>query len=59
MTNYDLLIDTLTQELYDSYNQGASNLPWDASKAKAASHKILLYVEEFQAKRTPRWRATD
>lgn len=59
MTNYDLLIDTLTQELYEAYNRGASNLPWDASQAKSKSHKILMHVEEFQSKRTPRWRATD
>ena len=45
MTNYDRLIDTIKQELYEYWTDTAL---WDESKANKTSHKILQHVEEFQ-----------
>ena len=48
MTNYDKLIDSIKQELYEYY----SNISvWDEQKANKTSHKILQIVEEFQSNR--------
>jgi hypothetical protein len=56
MTNYHLVIDAISQELYSTFQQEQ----WDEESAKQRSHKILTLVEQFQTRRTqPKWRATD
>jgi hypothetical protein len=45
MTNYDILIDSITNELYKlNINMDG----WDENFAKKTSHRILEIVEEFQ-----------
>jgi hypothetical protein len=46
MTNYQILIDAITNEIYQLNSNN-----WDEEKAKKTSHKILTLVEEFQQKR--------
>jgi hypothetical protein len=48
MTTYQILIDTITNEIYQLYN---TTDRWDEEKAKESSHKILELVEQFQTKR--------
>lgn len=48
MTTYQILIDTITNEIYQLYNTTDG---WNEEKAKESSHKILELVEEFQTKR--------
>lgn len=61
MTNYDLIIDALTEELYDSYNDGIKGYNWNETTAKKKAHKVLVLVEQFQAlkNKKPVWRASD
>lgn len=49
VTNYQILIDSITNEIYQLYNTSNN---WEEVKAKQTSHKILTLVEEFQQKRT-------
>jgi hypothetical protein len=49
MTNYDKLIDSISNEIY---LLNVSNESWDEEAAKKASRKILEIVEEFQQKRS-------
>ena len=44
MTNYDKLIDAISQEIYKCYNMNE----WNESVIKNKSRKILEIVEEFQ-----------
>jgi hypothetical protein len=48
MTNYQILIDSIANEIYQLYNTSNN---WDEIEAKKTSHKILTLVEEFQQKR--------
>lgn len=48
MTNYDRLIDTIADKLYQSWNDGNQSLPWSEEKGKQDAHKILEIVEEYQ-----------
>jgi L-rhamnose mutarotase len=48
VTNYQILIDSITNEIYQLYNISNN---WDEVEAKQTSHKILTIVEEFQQKR--------
>jgi hypothetical protein len=48
MTNYQILIDSIANEIYQLYNTSNN---WDEIEAKQTSHKILTLVEEFQQKR--------
>jgi hypothetical protein len=71
MTHHDLLIDTIMEHLYASYNQGRNDEPWDFAVAEQKAQKILEVVEEFQQVRAklgrpvtylkprPKWRASD
>lgn len=49
MTNYDKLIDTITNELYNLFINMDS---WDEKMAQKTSHRILEIVEEFQSVRS-------
>ena len=56
MTNYNMVIDAISQELHAVYQQDE----WNETTAKQISHKILTLVEQFQTLKTrPRWRASD
>lgn len=59
MTTYDLLIDSIKQQLYEYYSNTSV---WKEQEANETSHRILEIVEEFQQKRSPYytpWRASD
>jgi hypothetical protein len=45
MTNYQMLIDSIINEIYLFYNISNN---WDEIEAKQTSHKILTLVEEFK-----------
>ena len=49
MTNYDKLIDAISNEIY---LLNVSNESWDEESAKKTSKRILEIVEEFQQKRS-------
>lgn len=55
MTNYDMLVDAMSQVLYDD----VYDKPWDEKSARKASRKLLQLVEKFQNTKYQRWRATD
>lgn len=48
MTNYDKVIDMISNEIYLYM---VSNESWDETEAKKTSRKILEIVEEFQSLR--------
>jgi hypothetical protein len=48
MTNYDKVIDAITNELY-KFNINSDG--WNEELAKNTSHRILEIVEEFQTSR--------
>ena len=48
MTNYQILIDTITNEMYQLYTNTDN---WDEGQAASVSHKILELVEKFQQRR--------
>lgn len=59
MTKYDLLIDSIVQELYDFKTK---SFEWDEDVAKQSAHAMLELVEKYQStfpKQTIRWRASD
>jgi hypothetical protein len=49
MTNYDKLIDSISNEIY---TLNLSNESWNEDSAKKTSRRILEIVEEFQQKRS-------
>lgn len=49
MTNYDKLIDAISNQIY---LLNVSNESWDEESAKKTSKRILEIVEEFQQKRS-------
>jgi hypothetical protein len=49
MTNYDKLIDSISNEIY---LLNVSNESWNEDSAKKTSRKILEIVEEFQQNRS-------
>jgi hypothetical protein len=49
MTNYDKLVDAISNEIY---LLNVSQESWDEEAAKKTSRKILEIVEEFQQKRS-------
>lgn len=49
MTNYDKLIDSISNEIY-LFN--VSHESWNEESAKITSKRILEIVEEFQQKRS-------
>lgn len=63
MTHHDLLIDTLMTYLYNAYDQGRSDEPWDFyNDGEVKAQEILECVEEFQQMRSKvvmKWRASD
>lgn len=61
MTNYDKLIDAISNEIY---TLNLSNESWNEDEAKKTSRRILEIVEEFQQnqsllKKSNSWRASD
>ena len=48
MTNYQILIDTITNEMYQLYTTTDN---WNEEQAAKVSHKILELVEKFQQRR--------
>jgi hypothetical protein len=48
MTNYDMLMDAVVNQIYLLYAQTDS---WDEKKAKETSHRILQIVEEYFSKK--------
>ena len=61
MTDYDKLIDSITDTIYNWYVTGQMDSQFPEDLAKRDAHKILEMVEEFQTNRTKvtQWRATD
>lgn len=55
MTNYDMLVDSMAQVLYDE----VYGKTWSEKNAKKTSRKLLELVEKFQSIKTNQWRATD
>ena len=55
MTNYDMLVDSMSQVLY----QDVYGTEWDETQARVTSRKLLEMVEEFQTKKVTHWRASD
>jgi arginyl-tRNA synthetase len=49
MTNYDKLVDAISNEIY---LLNVSHESWDEESAKNTSKRILEIVEEFQQKRS-------
>ena len=49
MTNYDKLVDAISNEIY---LLNVSQESWDEESAKKTSRRILEIVEEFQQKRS-------
>jgi len=49
MTNYDILVDAISNEMY---LLNVSYESWDEKAAKKTSRRILEIVEEFQQKRS-------
>jgi hypothetical protein len=49
MTNYDKLVDSISNEIY---LLNVSQESWNEEAAKKTSKKILEIVEEFQQKRS-------
>jgi len=49
MTNYDKLVDAISNEMY---LLNVSHESWDEKAAKKTSRRILEIVEEFQQKRS-------
>ena len=57
MTNYDKVIDAVTQQLWEYHT---NTVIWDEQNAHETSHKILEIVEQFQQTRSVKqWRASD
>lgn len=61
MTDYDKLIDSITNTIYEWYVAGQRDSEFPEDLAKRDAHKILEMVEEFQTNRSKvtQWRATD
>jgi len=68
MTHHDLLVDSLMTYLYNAYNKGRNDEPWDFYyDGEVIAQKILETVEEFQEIRSKlgtkkiysQWRASD
>ena len=55
MTNYDMLVDSMSQVLYQDVN----GTEWNEDQAKVTSRKLLEMVEEFKARKVTYWRASD
>jgi len=61
MSNYDRLIDSITDTIYDWYVAGQRDCEFPEDLAKRDAHKILEMVEEFQTVEpsVKQWRASD
>jgi len=61
MSNYDKLIDSITDTIYDWYVAGQRDCEFPEDLAKRDAHKILEMVEEFQTVEpsVKQWRASD
>lgn len=61
MSNYDRLIDSITDTIYDWYVAGQRDCEFPEDLAKRDAHKILEMVEEFQTVEpsVKPWRASD
>jgi len=61
MSNYDRLIDLITDTIYDWYVAGQRDCEFPEDLAKRDAHKILEMVEEFQTVEpsVKQWRASD
>jgi len=61
MSNYDRLIDSITDTIYDWYVAGQRDCEFPEDLAKRDAHKILEMVEEFQTvdPSVKQWRASD
>lgn len=47
MTNYDMLMDAVVNQIYLLYAQTDS---WNEVKAKETAHRILEIIEEYKSK---------
>lgn len=47
MTNYDMMMDAVVNQIYLLYAQTDS---WDEKKAKQTAHQILEIIEEYKSK---------
>jgi hypothetical protein len=47
MTNYEMMIDAVVNQIYLLYNQSDS---WDEELSKQTAHRILEIIEEYKNK---------
>jgi hypothetical protein len=47
MTNYDMMIDAVVNQIYLLYNQTDS---WNEQLSKETAHRILQIIEEYKSK---------
>ena len=61
MSDYDKLIDSITNTIYNWYVTGQMDSEFPEDLAKRDAHKILEMVEEFQTvyPSIKQWRASD
>ena len=62
MTNYDILIDTINQKLYEVYSMGQTldDSDWDDDTASTISTNIIELIEDHQSTRYKgKWRPSD
>ena len=61
MTNYDILVDTINQKLYEVYTMGQTldSDDWDDDTASTISSNIIELVEDHQSNPRSKWRASD
>ena len=62
MTNYDILVDTINQKLYEVYTMGQTldDSDWDDDTASTISTNIIELVEDHQSNpQRSKWRASD
>ena len=60
MTRYDMLIDSITTELFNYWEDAVNGEQWNDDAAKQTAHQILEMVEDYQStKPTKTWRASD
>lgn len=51
MTHYDMLMDSITNELFCKWKEGANGQQWNEENARDRAHWILYIVEQFQNNR--------
>ena len=55
MINYDMLVDSMSQVLFEDVH----TKEWNEDQAKVTSRKLLEMVETYKSIKPVRWRASD